>query len=367
MWIRIGIWLLAVVLAGEAPAAVAATRAMHHLTVTRMYRVQSNEFSVAVPNAGWSASSSMSFGNQYTELLTIGPRAGTLPQAYVYTMLPITTMASGFIPRLQRCVALKKANPFFDSLTCVRGATQVLIAASQHRYTASESASIISQFAPSVGVRMEITSSRNASPDRVDLNLRTIRQGVAADEVAVVRVFHVYDPAIAAFVPQSFATYAIVEGCRAAPGTLNAAMPLCNEVFRSFRPAPGWLQQRVAAAAQDNRQLGQIVAQLIRVLVEDQAQASAMINRTMSNIGQMQMQSEMNAMAVKTQIDDGWIKSLGSQTYFFNKENPNEYYSTNESYNYYCQNTFNGQFWGTNNPLDLNKPECGRRYDVDVP
>jgi hypothetical protein len=242
----------------------------------------------------------------------------------------------------------------------------MLIAASQRPYSARDAVSVIAAIAPSTGVQMQAISMRATAPARAEFTVRTVRNGVAADELAVVRVFHVYDPAVAAFVPNATATYAFLQSCRAAPGALTTALPVCNQIFRSFRPARGWLQQRVAAAAQDNRQLAQIVARLIQTLVQDQAEAAAMINRTVSHIGEMQMESQMNAMAVKTQIDDGWIKSLGSQTYFGNAST-GEYYSTNQSFNYYCQNTFNGEFWGTNDVFDLNKPECGRRYNVDIP
>jgi hypothetical protein len=365
MVIRMLAWLLSGLLVVEAAPVFGAQKGLHPVHVTRLYRVSTGEFSVGVPNAAWTATSSMNFGNRYTELLTVGQRNGSLPQAYVYTMLPITLMASGFMPRLQRCAQLKNANPLFDSLSCVRNAVQTLVAASQRGYSARDAVSVIADAASSMGVRMQIESLRSSNATRAEFTVRTARQSTIADELAVVRVFHVYDPAVAAFVPNATATYAFLEGCRAAPGTLTSAMAVCNQIFRSFRPANGWLQQRVAAAAQDNRQLAQIVAQLIQTLVQDQAQAAAMINRTVSHIGEMQMESQMNAMAVKTQIDDGWIKSLGSQTYFGNSTG--EYYSTNQSYNYYCQNTFNGQFWGTNNVFDLDKPECGKRYSVDIP
>lgn len=366
MPIRLIAWLLAGILISAPFMALAAGHGLHPVRVTRLYRVNAGEFSVGVPNAAWTATSSMNFGNQFTELLTVGPRNGSMPQAYVYTMLPITMMASGFIPRLQRCAQLKNANPLFDSLTCVRSAVQTLVAASQHTYTARDALAVVAAIAPSTGVQMQGVSIRGSSSSRAEFTARTVRNGVAADELAVVRVFHVYDPAVAAFVPNATATYAFLEACRAAPGGLSTALPVCNQIFRSFRPERGWLQQRVAAAGQDNRELAQIMARLIQTLVQDQAEAAAMINRTVSHIGEMQMESQMNAMAVKTQIDDGWIKSLGSQTYFGNTST-GEYYSTNQSYNYYCQNTFNGQFWGTNDVFDLNKPECGRRYNVDIP
>jgi hypothetical protein len=181
--------------------------------------------------------------------------------------------------------------------------------------------------------------------------LRVSERGRVGDQRVIIRTYYVHSAALGALTSNPITTYAFVSGCAASPGELEAFERTCGQILASFRPRPSWMGERVREAVAENQRLGQIIIGLIQTLVQNQQQASDMINRTASRIGQMQMQSDMSMLASKARIDDGYMQMLGTQTILQGPDGP---ITTQEHYNHYCKSSLDGNIYAANGAGDLN-------------